>query len=169
MQIVCAILNAFHPRRVINVEDDEIIAQRMLDLVKEPNHLKQMVEDKGWAKNKAIWTELTDTDLQDFPRLTWDELRQLTLGIYQIKESQSYTQEHLDEQGMYSLYIHREDNSVIRIQIRSRHKSSKTYNIWIKTRPRHNTNIEWYCQCKVGARVVGCCAHVASVLWYLGY
>ncbi|GFY24642.1 DDE_3 domain-containing protein [Trichonephila clavipes] len=23
--------------------------------------------------------------------------------------------------------------------------------------------------CKVGARVVGCCAHVASVLWYLGY
>ncbi|GFR21588.1 hypothetical protein TNCT_14081 [Trichonephila clavata] len=25
------------------------------------------------------------------------------------------------------------------------------------------------CQCKVGARVVNCCAHVASVLWYLGY
>ncbi|GFW96898.1 hypothetical protein TNCV_2160331 [Trichonephila clavipes] len=24
-------------------------------------------------------------------------------------------------------------------------------------------------QCKVGARVVGSCAHVASVLWYLGY
>ncbi|GFW62796.1 uncharacterized protein TNCV_2625591 [Trichonephila clavipes] len=33
----------------------------------------------------------------------------------------------------------------------------------------HNSNIEWYCQCKVGARVVGCCAHVASVLWYSGH
>ncbi|GFQ66503.1 uncharacterized protein TNCT_546991 [Trichonephila clavata] len=33
----------------------------------------------------------------------------------------------------------------------------------------HNPNIEWYCLCKVGARVVGCCAHVASILWYLGY
>ncbi|GFV09466.1 hypothetical protein TNCV_3158641 [Trichonephila clavipes] len=31
----------------------------------------------------------------------------------------------------------------------------------------HNPNIESYWQCKVGARVVGCCAHVASVLWYL--
>lgn len=27
----------------------------------------------------------------------------------------------------------------------------------------------WYCLCKTGARVVGVCAHVASVLWYLGY
>lgn len=27
----------------------------------------------------------------------------------------------------------------------------------------------WYCVCKTGARVVGVCAHVASVLWYLGY
>ncbi|CAC5387886.1 unnamed protein product [Mytilus coruscus] len=27
----------------------------------------------------------------------------------------------------------------------------------------------WHCTCKAGARVVGCCAHVASVLWYLGY
>lgn len=27
----------------------------------------------------------------------------------------------------------------------------------------------WYCQCKVGARVVGCCAHIASVMWYLAH
>ncbi|GFS96397.1 uncharacterized protein TNCV_17301 [Trichonephila clavipes] len=33
----------------------------------------------------------------------------------------------------------------------------------------HNPNIEWYCQCKVGARVVGCYVNVAYVLWYLGY
>ncbi|GFW36955.1 uncharacterized protein TNCV_5018541 [Trichonephila clavipes] len=41
--------------------------------------------------------------------------------------------------------------------------------ICIRTGIGHNPNIEWYCHCKVGARVVGCCAHVASVLWYLGY
>ncbi|GFW71897.1 hypothetical protein TNCV_3220731 [Trichonephila clavipes] len=33
----------------------------------------------------------------------------------------------------------------------------------------HNPNIEWYCQYKVGSGVVGCCAHVASVLWYSEY
>ena len=27
----------------------------------------------------------------------------------------------------------------------------------------------WYCTCKAGARVVGCCAHIASVVWYLGW
>lgn len=27
----------------------------------------------------------------------------------------------------------------------------------------------WYCRCKTGARVVGVCAHIAAVLWYLGY
>ena len=30
--------------------------------------------------------------------------------------------------------------------------------------------IDWYCTCKiVGTRVVSCCAHIASVLWFLGY
>lgn len=29
----------------------------------------------------------------------------------------------------------------------------------------------WYsnCICKCGARLVGCCAHVSSVLWFLGW
>ncbi|GBP23667.1 hypothetical protein EVAR_80284_1 [Eumeta japonica] len=119
VRIICAVLNAFHPARIKNTEDDGIIAQRMLHLVKRPNYLKQMVEEKGWIRKKAIWTKLTDTDLQDFPRLTWDELRQLTIGIYQLEQSQSYTQEHLNEEGMYSIYIHREDDSVLRVQLRS--------------------------------------------------
>ena len=29
--------------------------------------------------------------------------------------------------------------------------------------------MSWYCRCKTGARVVGVCAHIAAVLWYLGY
>ena len=30
--------------------------------------------------------------------------------------------------------------------------------------------IDWYCTCKiVGTRVVSCCAHIASVLWFLDY
>ena len=49
------------------------------------------------------------------------------------------------------------------------------------TQTIHNTKVKfdktnktdpirsWYCTCKSGARVVGCCAHVASVLWFLGF
>ena len=25
----------------------------------------------------------------------------------------------------------------------------------------------WYCICPTGSRVVGCCVHIASLLWYL--
>ena len=25
----------------------------------------------------------------------------------------------------------------------------------------------WYCTCKAGMRTVGCCAHIAAVIWYL--
>ncbi|XP_052680283.1 uncharacterized protein LOC128161076 [Crassostrea angulata] len=38
---------------------------------------------------------------------------------------------------------------------------------WIQYTPEQISG--WYCTCKVGARVVGCCAHIASALWYLGY
>ena len=27
----------------------------------------------------------------------------------------------------------------------------------------------WYCTCKVGGRVIGCCAHISSLMWYLAY
>ncbi|GFU10620.1 DDE Tnp4 domain-containing protein [Trichonephila clavipes] len=41
VKIVCAILNAFHPARLNNIEDDNLTAQRILDLVKMPNYLQQ--------------------------------------------------------------------------------------------------------------------------------
>ncbi|GFU96177.1 uncharacterized protein TNCV_4506661 [Trichonephila clavipes] len=73
----------------------------------------------------------------------------------------------LINQELYSLYVNREDSAVLRLQLRSRHTNSIVYNIWIRTGIGHNPNIESYSKCK--ARVVGCCAHVASVLWYLGF
>ncbi|GFX61263.1 DDE Tnp4 domain-containing protein [Trichonephila clavipes] len=44
VKIVSAILNAFHPARLNNIEDDNVNVQRMLDLVKKPNYLQQTVE-----------------------------------------------------------------------------------------------------------------------------
>lgn len=87
--------------------------------------------------------------------------------MYQIKQAKLYTDEHLSDDGLYSVFIHRQERSIIRVQIQSRHTSSKVYNLWIQFNVGINPVDGWYCQCK--ARVVGCCAHVASVLWYLGY
>ncbi|GFQ74525.1 DDE Tnp4 domain-containing protein [Trichonephila clavata] len=93
---------------------------------------------------------VSDSDLPDFSRLTWKELRYLTLGIYLLKHCRSFTHEHLNQSGLYSLYVNREDSSVVRLQLRLRHTSSKVYNIWIRRGIGHNPNIEWYFQCKAG-------------------
>lgn len=47
----------------------------------------------------------------------------------------------------------------------SRHTSSIKYRCWISC--INTTATSWYCNCKAEARVVGSCAHVASVRWYL--
>ncbi|GFQ88485.1 uncharacterized protein TNCT_215891 [Trichonephila clavata] len=83
-------------------------------------------------------------------------------------QSRSCTHEHLNQSGLYSIYVNREDSSVVRIQLRSRHTSSKIYKIWKRTGIGHNPKLN-VLSVKVGARVVGCCARVASVLRYLGY
>jgi hypothetical protein len=42
--------------------------------------------------------------------------------------------------------------------------SSRTYLLWIEYSPTEVT--AWYCKCRAGARVVGVCSHIASILWY---
>lgn len=51
------------------------------------NVLQPEVESLGLDKKSHKWTKLdeADADLHDFPRYTEDEVRELTLGVYQVK------------------------------------------------------------------------------------
>uniref|UniRef100_K1PIL9 Uncharacterized protein n=1 Tax=Magallana gigas TaxID=29159 RepID=K1PIL9_MAGGI len=100
----------------------------------------------------------------DFLRLDEDQLRELTCGTYQVKLASSYAEEHFG--NGCDIMVHKEDPSLIRVRIRSRHISSKSYLLWI--RYDEGSVIGWYCRCDAGARVVGMCAHIAAVLWYIG-
>ncbi|GFT54360.1 DDE Tnp4 domain-containing protein [Trichonephila clavipes] len=141
VEIVCAIIIAFHSTRLNNIEDNNVITQRKLGLVKKPNYLQQTAEEDGWARKRRIWTLLSCSDLPDFPQSTLKELRYLTLGIYQLKKS-SQTHEHLNKSGVYSLYVNQEDSLVVRLQLGSRYTSSKVYNICIRTFIVYISNIE---------------------------
>ena len=74
-------------------------------------------------------------------------------------------QEHID--GESDIFIHRDEQDLIRVKIQSRHISSKKHLLWIKFTPI--TVVAWYCTCRSGARVVGTCSHVAAIICYLGY
>ena len=68
----------------------------------------------------------------------------------------------------------RNDYKVITTKIQSRHKSSKKYRVNVQYSPTNHQETErsdrinvWYCECKNGARTLGCCCHVAALIYYL--
>ena len=54
---------------------------------------------------------------------------------------------------MYSFLVFKQERNILRVQIQSRHTSSKVLNLWIETNAGPNPISGWYCQCKSGARV----------------
>lgn len=60
-----------------------------------------------------------------------------------------------------------------------RFRNATKYQLWIsfvQNNDEHEMDQDqegpiagYYCTCKSGARILGCCAHITSVLWYLGY
>ena len=93
--------------------------------------------------------------------------------MYQIKQAKSYVLEQLNANGNYTFeFIKIPDiENLIRVKINSRHLSQTIYNTFIKFENTNNgsPNFAWYCDCKAGARVLEACAHVTSIIWYLGY
>ena len=71
------------------------------------------------------------SEMTVFPQQNETKLRELTMGIYQIHQAKSYTREHQNESDKYEIFVNREQDGVLKAQIRSRHTSSKTYNLWI--------------------------------------
>ncbi|WAR09699.1 hypothetical protein MAR_034775 [Mya arenaria] len=92
----------------------------MLQLVIQGNSLQAEIE-----KRRAVWVPVNDTELEGFPRLTEDTLRTLTCGIYQLKLSPGYIQEHLD--GDEDICGFKENSGLIRVRLQSRHISAKQY------------------------------------------
>ena len=98
----------------------------------------------------------------------------MTFGVYQLKQSLSYTKEHLDINGNYIFELYEEKANILHVKINSRHQSQTVHNIWIefdhrlKLKEGQNPIMNWYCSCKAGARILGMCAHITSVIWYLG-
>lgn len=108
--------------------------------------------------------------LQDIPVLTEVYLRSLTFGIYQLKQALSYSSEHVSDDGGYEIFVGKNNPDILQAKIQSRHVSSKSYNIWIRydSADTGDPVKYWYCQCRSGARLVGCCVHAPSVLhWYI--
>lgn len=103
----------------------------------------------------------------EFPRYDETVLRELTLGVYQLRIARSYTQEHIDVDGRFEISVSDDIRGILSTKIQSRHVSAKQYKCWISY--VEGVISGWNCRCKTGSRVVGICSHITSVIWFLFY
>lgn len=182
--IAGALINRY--RNLIHMPEKTIaLARQIKNRMNDVNVLQMKIEAENLARRIAVWEQLNQDHVPEFPMYDLEYLRSITHGPYQLKLSASYIQDKLDHEStdIFQVDRNREEPGLLRFRIYSRFRNSTRYQLWIcfqiddddeQCDEANNGNFNgpilgYYCQCKAGARTVGCCAHVASVLWYLGW
>ena len=161
-KIISSIINKYHLQRTKNDKSHQILADEML---KRLNLNNQLMEKALLNKRKSFKNSSTDIDNLGFPVLDEEYIKSLCFGVYQLKQAKSYTTEHLNDDGLYEFEFILEETNLIKVKINSRHSSSTKYTSFVRF---NSKEVEaYYCDCRSGARTIGTCAHVASIIWYL--
>lgn len=182
-RIAGALINRYRP--TIEMQDADIErARKMIERSNMPNVIQARVEAENLTRRNGQWERLDQQELADFPVLDLDYLKDLTIGTYQIHLSPSYIQDKLvrDNDDQFQLDNHINEPGFLRARVYSRFRNATRHQIFIAYRVddedcNNIQNVEddeevilgYYCTCQSGARTLGACAHVASILWYLGY
>lgn len=133
-----------------------------------------------------MWIRLTPQQVPDFPQFDLHYLRRLTLGPHQDELAPSYVQDKFDHEStdIFQLDRHRHFPGLLRFRIYSRFRNVTRYQIWIAFLVDRNDGegdvmlgadteedviLGYYCTCKTGAKTLGCCAYIASILWFLAW
>lgn len=171
-RVACAIINKYFPPLFTNKEFHGTISKVVKNQNPHTNELKKEIEDLGIQRMTTRWEKANQNSIRNFPLLTMEDLQRITLGSYQIAISGKYIEQHLKDDSHFGIFIHRENDQIVRAKIQSRFSRSKTHNTWVKFNENETgfpAIIGYYCSCKVGERTLGCCSHVACVLRYLGH
>lgn len=181
-KVAAAILNCFHPL-ITDHPDAEAILTRAQERFHMPNTLADYVIEGNINRHRVNFVSLDGQlpHLDVFPVMEMRDLILFSLGIYQIKQARSYYGEHIRENGTFRIEVdtnlleHSNNSFLLRGRIRSRHQSNKIYCTYILL--NLNSGItdwcqriaQYYCSCIIGKRTIGSCAHVMTIVWYLGW
>lgn len=164
---------------------DREAAVQMLEQAQMPNIVQALVEEQQLQRRNAQrWAILNNHHVLDFPRLSFNDLKDITVGVYQVGLAPGYVQDKLQRQDNdeYQLKLLRDEDRLpepgfLRVRLFSRFRNSTQYQVWVAYRsvdeqPEEDNAsaiLGYYCTCPSGARTLGTCAHVASLFWFLGY
>ncbi|KMQ84797.1 vacuolar protein sorting-associated protein 13c [Lasius niger] len=173
--IAAAIINKYHPPLIMEQASAEA-ASEMIERSLMPNVIQARVEVDNLRLRRGQWMRLNDNVVPDFPILTLDYLRHLTIGVYQVNLAPSYIQDTFEREGVGELQIDQAlaEPGFIRLRVYSRFRRAMKHQVFIAYVSENISEDEepisgYYCTCQSGARTLGTCAHVASIVWYLSY
>ena len=171
-----ALINKFFQRLISDKNDAALIISNIKKTLLEENEVEKIVKENNLIPLKSF-VKLDADSILDFPQINLEDIKtNITLGSYQISQSIGYIAEHF-KNGKYEIHVNKESKSfkdfkLLRTKIQSRHVKSCKYKVFVKYFPNKNC-VEgiggWYCTCKNGRRTVGCCSHVASIIYYLSH
>ncbi|KAL1488612.1 hypothetical protein ABEB36_014415 [Hypothenemus hampei] len=185
-RIAAALLNKYRKPIVMSGADLEL-ARKMLVRSRTPNVLQARLEvDHALRTRHAGWVRLTADHAPRFPYLDLDYLKDLTLGVYQLNLAPAYIQDKLQREDLevFEFDEFLNEPGLIRCRIYSRFRNATKYEVWIgywledvdeEVAEQDGGDVfagpisGYYCTCKSGTRTLGTCAHIASILWFLGY
>lgn len=172
------LVNKFGQKLNSDSDKVEAIVQRMKNRRGMKNTLQLTIEDQRWERRKSLFQPAFSGEILDFPVLDKNDLELFFTGSYQLKQSISYLAELMEENQSpdeIPVYVLRETQTktkTLRCDIQSRHKNSTKYHCFIKFTPNHNSIdgiLEHWCGCANGARTVGCCSHIATMIYFLSF
>lgn len=164
--------NKYNKRLTSDLEYPDEIVNIMKCRKNTDNTLADEVEKYGWHRKKLPFETISSSVLMDFPEMTEKDLKILFTGSYQYKQAISYLAEMIDESDNITIQFVKDRTNILKAEVQSRHIGRKVYRCFIEYKP--NT-IGWSgisrysCQCANGRRTVGCCSHVAAIIFYLAH
>lgn len=103
-RVAAALHNAFYERLESDSENSEDIIKLMLERFNIPNFMANLVIDNNLNCKSASFSDINECDIE-FPLIDEDDLKLISLGSYQIKQSKSYYAEHVKVDGNYKIQV----------------------------------------------------------------
>lgn len=115
---------------------------------------------------------VTSDDILDFPEMTERDLKILFTGSYQLAQAVSYLAETVDKDGKLKIEYIKDQSNVLKLKVPSRHISRTAYRCFLRYKSNSVgvSSLTYYtCECVNGKWTVGCCSHIAAVVYYLSH
>lgn len=172
-RIVAAIINCLYTRLRIDKDTDQAMARAMKDRVKMANTVERLV-NRHKLLSHSNFTTLVDQAEIAFPTMTIEDIQlNITYGSYQLEQRIGYINEHFEKNNDFQLFVcdqefqsESQSYRIVCTKFFSRHRSEAIYKVFVQYSPGKSVD-GWFCTCKVGSRTVGCCSHVAAIIFYL--